>query len=110
MLPTLPIATSLEHGGFRGSFSLKPETAMQVVRDLADELQAQGFTRLIVLNGHGGNFYLVPVCRDINRADRPIKILIANPWEHGGETSTPGADGRLDLHAGRWETSLMPAV
>jgi creatinine amidohydrolase len=60
LLPTIHIATSLEHSGFRGSFSLKPETLMQIVRDVAEETERQGFKILIIANGHGGNHALVP--------------------------------------------------
>jgi len=107
VMPLMPVATSLEHAGFRGSFTLKPETAMAVIRDLVDEAEKQRFNRLIVVNGHGGNFFLTPVIRDINRADRPIKLILANPFDFGPPHS---GHGKLDLHAGRWETSLMLAI
>jgi creatinine amidohydrolase/Fe(II)-dependent formamide hydrolase-like protein/ribosomal protein S18 acetylase RimI-like enzyme len=111
LLPALRFATSLEHTGFRGSISLRPETLMQVIRDLADVIEGQGFRILIVVNNHGGNHCLVPVIRDINRADRPLKILMMG---HPGGFAGPGAaDGRergLDIHAGERETSIMLAV
>lgn len=109
LLPTLHYGTSLEHTGFRGSISLRPETLMQVIRDLADEVERQGFTAMIVVNSHGGNHCLVPVIRDINRADRPLKILLVQP----GAFSDPALakEGRgPDFHAGEWETSLMLAI
>jgi len=109
LLPTLRYGTSLEHTGFRGSISLRPETLMQVIRDLADEVERQSFTALIVVNGHGGNHCLVPVIRDINRADRGVKILLVQP----GSFCDPALarEGRgADFHAGEWETSLMLAI
>ena len=39
LLPALPIATSLEHSAFKGTFSLRPETLMQVIRDIAAEAE-----------------------------------------------------------------------
>ena len=109
LLPTLHYGTSLEHTGFRGTISLHPETLMQVIRDLAAEVERQGFTAMIVVNGHGGNHCLVPVARDINRADRPLKILLVQP----GAFCDPALarEGRgPDFHAGEWETSLMLAI
>src|SRR5512137_2061384 len=50
LLPTLRFGTSLEQTGFRGTMTLKPETLMQVVRDLADELERQHFTRWVLVN------------------------------------------------------------
>jgi creatinine amidohydrolase len=100
LLPTLNICTSYEHSGFRGSFSLKPETTMAVIRDLAEEAERQNFHTLIIINWHGGNFSLVPVVRDFNRQDRPLKIILCFP-------PGPGSVSAAELHAGEWETSVM---
>ncbi len=111
LLPTLSIATSMEHTGFRGSFSLKPETLMQVIRDIADEAMRQNFKILIVLNGHGGNHALVPVCRDINRRDLPLKIILLDYWilhTHRAPQNSPHKG--LSIHSDRTETSIMMAL
>lgn len=109
LLPTLAFGTCGEHGGFRGSFTLRPETMMQIVRDLADEVQRQGFNILIILNAHGGNFSLGPVVRDINRADRPLKILLTRAWEFRSAELAPEGSG-MDIHAGEQETSVILAL
>jgi creatinine amidohydrolase len=109
LLPALSICQSLEHTGFRGTLSLRPETFMAVVRDIASELERQRFTRLVVVNGHGGNFALGPVVRDINRSDRPLKVVLVNYWEC--DTSDVGRKLREgEVHAGAWETSVMLAA
>jgi len=100
LLPTLSIGTSYEHSGFRGSFSLKPETTIAVIRDLAEEAERQNFHTMILVNWHGGNFSLPPVVREFNRQDRPLKIILCFP-------PGPGSINRLELHAGEWETSVM---
>jgi len=109
-LPVIPIGQSYEHSGFRGSLSFRPETIMAIVRDLADELQRQHFTRLILISGHGGNFALPTVVRDINRMDRPIKILLFSwgEWDTSGHRAAATADG--EVHAGMWETSVVMAL
>jgi len=109
LLPTLRYGTSLEHTGFRGSISLRPETLMQVIRDLADEVEQQGFATMIVVNGHGGNHCLVPVARDINRTDRMLKILLVQPGSFCDPALAREGHGP-DFHAGEWETSLMLAI
>jgi creatinine amidohydrolase len=111
LLPTLPYGTSLEHSGFSGTVTLRPETLMQVVRDIADAVERQGFTTMILLNGHGGNFALNPVVRDINRMDRRLKILLVE-W-YGGKDDAgleSEAQGKPDLHSGEAETSAMLAI
>ena len=111
LLPTVQFGTCLEHSGFRGSISLRPETLMGIIRDVADEVERQGFRIMILVNGHGGNHCLVPVVRRINRMDRALKILLM----HTGEFCDPeivaeiGTRG-LDIHAGEWETSIMLAI
>lgn len=111
LLPCQNIATSLEHTGFRGTITLRPETLMQIVRDVADEVETQGFTTMIVINGHGGNFALTPVIRDINRRNRKLKILLVEPSKFC-DRGVVDADRtrQMDMHAAEYETSLMLAL
>ncbi len=106
LLPGLPYGTSLEHAGFRGSITLTPDLLMALTRQMADELEAQSFTRLIIVNGHGGNFSLFPAVREINRQDRNIKIIIACPWEFRDRSKKEVPE----IHAGETETSIMIAM
>ncbi len=111
LLPTLPYGTSLEHSGFAGTFTLRPETLMQIVRDIADAVERQGFTTMILLNGHGGNFALAPVVRDINRMDRKLKILLMTWYDFKDENLLESkAQGKPDIHAEECETSVMLAL
>lgn len=107
LLPGQAYGNSLEHSGFRGSVSLRPETLMQVIRDIAEEMERQNFRIMLLVNGHGGNFSLVPVVRDLNRMNRRLKILLLNWWEFcdAATSVSPG-----DLHAGEFETSVMLAL
>ena len=111
LLPNLPYGTCLEHTAFRGSFTLRPETLMQVVRDLADAAEQQKFRFLVLVNSHGGNFCIQPVARDINRHNRPLKILFVNWWEFcDPSVSIDGVSGGKEIHAGAWETSLLMVI
>ena len=40
---------------YPGSISLRIETYIRLVRDILDGLRAQGFRRILIVNGHGGN-------------------------------------------------------
>ncbi|MCQ8781444.1 creatininase family protein [Mangrovibrevibacter kandeliae] len=40
---------------YPGSISLRIETYVRVVRDILDCLKRQGFKRILIVNGHGGN-------------------------------------------------------
>ena len=109
LLPALPISLSHEQAGFRGSLSLRAETFMHLIRDLAGELEQQGFTRLVIVNAHGGNGVLGPVVREWNRSDRGIKAVLANCWDYDSSQALQEPPGE-DIHAGAWETSLMLAL
>jgi len=41
--------------GYPGSITLRTETYLRLVRDILDGLHAQGFRRILIVNGHGGN-------------------------------------------------------
>ena len=55
VLPVLPYGITPRFGAYPGSPSLRPETFLGVVTDILDSLYGQGFRRLMLLNGHGGN-------------------------------------------------------
>jgi creatinine amidohydrolase len=40
---------------YPGSISLRIETYIRLVRDILDGMRAQGFRRILIVNGHGGN-------------------------------------------------------
>lgn len=110
LLPALPFATSLEHSAFRGSISLRPETAMALLRDLAESLERQGFRRLVVVNGHGGNFFLGPVARDLNATERPIRLLVVDCGARFDDSEAGRLVSGGELHAGASENSRLMAI
>src|SRR5687767_12754682 len=53
--PPLPYGISPYFTAYPGTISLRPETFAAVVREMLDGLIAQGFRRILISNGHGGN-------------------------------------------------------
>ena len=41
--------------GYPGSITLRTETYVRLIKDILDGLHAQGFRRILIVNGHGGN-------------------------------------------------------
>ena len=40
---------------YPGSISIRVETYVRIIRDILDSMKAQGFRRIFMVNGHGGN-------------------------------------------------------
>src|SRR2546421_8470919 len=55
VLPVLAYGLTPYFGAFPGSPTLRVDTFLAVLRDLLDSLHGQGFHRVLLVNGHGGN-------------------------------------------------------
>ena len=53
--PTQAFGMAEHHLAFPGTMSLKPSTLLALLHDLVLSLAANGFERIFVINGHGGN-------------------------------------------------------
>src|SRR5262245_10329742 len=54
-LPTLWLGASHHHLRFGGTLSAQVDTHVDLLHDLIEPLLEDGYQRLLVLNGHGGN-------------------------------------------------------
>lgn len=57
VLPALAYGVTPSFAAYPGSPSLSRETYVTLLRELVASLRAQGFRRLLVVNGHGGNSF-----------------------------------------------------
>jgi creatinine amidohydrolase len=55
VLPVLPYGLTPVFSAFPGTISLRMATYIALVGDLLDSLYGQGFRRILILSGHGGN-------------------------------------------------------
>lgn len=101
LLPCLSYSSSMEHRGFIGSVWLTPSTLRLVVQDIVKSLYFHEVRKIVIMNGHGGNFVLKPTVRELNFRLKGLKLILV---DFGFMTST-GVDG--DIHSGEFETSLM---
>jgi creatinine amidohydrolase len=97
LAPAQTYAASGEHEGFPGTVSIGHE-ALEVLLVELGRSACRWASRLLVVNGHGGN--VVALRRAVHRLRGEGRDVA---WWH---CSVPGADA----HAGRAETSLMLAV
>ena len=55
VFPVLAYGVTPYFRAFPGTISLRVETYLNIVRDILDGLAEQGFRRILLCNGHGGN-------------------------------------------------------
>ncbi|CAM3710013.1 creatininase family protein [Deinococcus frigens] len=55
VFPVLPYGITPYFRAYPGSINIRVQTYLAVVRDILDDLHEQGFRRILIINGHGGN-------------------------------------------------------
>lgn len=102
VLPTVPFGVNTQQLDIPLTVNMKPSTQAAVLADVVESLEAHRVSKLVVLNGHGGNDFRQMI-RELQAAT-PL-FLCTTSWY-----AIPGTlDGFEDPgdHAGEAETSLM---
>src|SRR5699024_3048181 len=103
LCPTVPYGFSGHHQ-FACALSIRPETLLAVLSELLDSLVKAGFSRILVLNGHGGNTEMMNQAIKLAALEQSIIAACCSYWDLiSPATGAPG-------HAGRFETDLMSAA
>jgi creatinine amidohydrolase len=108
LLPPVTISCSHEHAAWPGTVSITAPTLHAIVRDVADSLRRSGVHKLVLVNGHGGNYVLGNVVQEASaRGERMALFPTELDWlaarTAGGVETGPDTD----MHAGELETSLL---
>jgi len=108
LLPPVTIACSHEHAGFAGTVSISAPTLHAMIRDVANSLEHQGVRKLVVVNGHGGNYVLGNVVQEANVAGpRMVLFPHRDDWDHARKAAGLVTSSHEDMHGGELETSLI---
>ena len=103
VLPTIPFGVNTGQLDVLLDINMMPSTQAAVLADVVQVLSSQGITKLVVLNGHGGNSFKQMI-REIG-ARYPDMFICEISWYRVLDTSAyfddPGD------HAGELETSIM---
>jgi creatinine amidohydrolase len=98
--PPLPYGISPYFTAYPGTISLSPETFATVVREVLANLRRQGFRRILVSNGHGGNTgVLSSLISELNTAHPESKIAFFEWWRHPAVNAVAEAEGLAQHHA-----------
>jgi creatinine amidohydrolase len=111
LLPPVTMACSHEHASFTGTVSIGAATLYQVIRDIQASLEQQGIRRLVLVNGHGGNYVLGNIVQEANVAERMMALFPhRDDWTHARNAGGLLTDNHEDMHGGELETSILLAV
>ena len=103
VLPVLPYGMAPYFAAYPGSMSLRITTYLEVVRDLLDCLAGQGFRRIAVINGHGGNAPVSGLIREWLCVPRehPVQVLF-HSWYNAPRTAAAASRFDDDQYHGSW--------
>ncbi|MBI3507375.1 MAG: creatininase family protein [Proteobacteria bacterium] len=109
--PILWCGLAEHHLAFGGTFSFSFPTYLAVLRDLVSSLKRQGFRRVLLFNGHGGNIAgLDTVATELTR-DLGVPVAVGSYWlAIGSQMAAILEDQATVLHACEAETSMMLAI
>ncbi len=102
VLPTLPFGVNTQQLDIPLTVNMKPSTQAAVLADVVESLEAHRVSKLLVLNGHGGNDFRQMI-RELQAAT-PLFLCAANWFTFPGTLDAFEDPGD---HAGEAETSLM---
>jgi creatinine amidohydrolase len=80
VLPVLAYGLTPSFGAYPGSPTLSTSTFVAVVQDLLGSLHAQGFRRILIVNGHGGNAPADAARREWAAPHPDAEVLFHNWW------------------------------
>jgi creatinine amidohydrolase/Fe(II)-dependent formamide hydrolase-like protein len=109
VLPLIPYGVAYHHHDFPGTLSVSPETLAKLVYEVGMSAAKNGITKLIIVNGHGGNMPTLQFAAQMINRDAHIFTCVDT-----GETSDADVakltETKADVHAGEVETSTTLAV
>lgn len=108
LLPPITMSCSHEHAAFPGTVSISAKTLIAMIDDIRGSLARTGITKLVIINGHGGNYVLSNIVQEAN-VDGPAVSLfpLSTDWDRARQHAELVSDRHADMHAGEIETSVL---
>src|SRR5258705_11691495 len=106
--PVMWLGNSHHHLDFQGTLSASPRVYLDVLNDLAENMIAHGFRRIVFINGHGGNTtpgkQAVFETRQRHRDRNDLLLLFGAYWDQGNPKCVRPARVKSQVGKGRaWE-------
>ncbi len=98
--PPLPYGISPYFTAYPGTISLRPETFAALLRDLIGGLFGQGFRRMLISNGHGGNTgILINLISELSNLHEGLTLRLYEWWRHPAINAVAEKAGLAQHHA-----------
>jgi len=113
LLPTLWMGASAHHLRFGATLSANVDTHVQILCDLITPLLEDGYERILILNGHGGNIDTMQMAlRRLQPRNQTKQMTAASYWDLAQKELAELAEGpRKSMgHACEFETSMVMAL
>jgi creatinine amidohydrolase len=87
-----------------GTVAYSATLQLELLQETTDEMARNGCKKIVIVNGHGGNQYLLPYFAQAQLAKRHdyVVYVILSPRYPPGR---PALQSKVDMHAGESETS-----
>ncbi|HEY8670174.1 MAG TPA: creatininase family protein [Terriglobales bacterium] len=89
-----------------GTIAYSRDLQLTLLQETTDEMGRNGCSKVIIVNGHGGNEHLLPFFAQ-SQLDRPHDYVVYVLDERTPNSGGPPRRDSLDMHAGESETSKM---
>ncbi|MGW5687810.1 creatininase family protein [Nonomuraea sp. NPDC003754] len=108
LLPPITISCSHEHAAYPGTVSISHTTLTAIVTDVRQSLCHSGITRLVLVNGHGGNYVLSNIVQEANVTSPDMVLFpVRHDWDTARQEAGLVTNSSEDMHAGELEVSLL---
>ncbi|MDM8520517.1 creatininase family protein [Anaerolineales bacterium HSG6] len=106
VFPAYPYSINHETAHLPGGLVIKRDIAFALLENICDEMYRNGLTKIILLSGHGGNRYFLPLfVQTLPEKQKPYMVYYADIH------TSPSAEVVLETeeygHAGELETSMI---
>ncbi|UEJ81682.1 creatininase family protein [Brachybacterium halotolerans subsp. kimchii] len=106
--PVIPVGVSPHHLAMAGTLTLTTSTFTALVREIALGLRRQGWRKILVITGHGGNnAALTTVAQDLLAVDRDLEFAWSPLTSLAGDVVREAGVSEIHGHCGEAETSQM---
>jgi creatinine amidohydrolase len=107
-LPTLAYSYVADARMMPGAIHIKSHILMDYVECICDEVYRNGFNKIILLHGHGGNTSLHTMfCNRMLEKEKPYAVFSLSAQGDKWDVMMEMTEGKHNGHACEWETSIF---